>query len=739
MVGKGRDSIGGRDTKQNARSKKSGRSSCIDGRVIRSCDPTEVDIEDGPPPEQEALTVIGNGFSVADSFIGVTHSGTHFHAADPDTTLPPGNPPIGAFIDWMEVGGFFGDEECRGLAQFRLAEIDGSLTTATVQVRVADLFAYGYSPEADGIDGLFGQDGPASGTFTVEAYDANGTEETDDYEATSLGTLGTIDPTTITADDILSFDVKDELQTQLDASATHLGIRIRQTTRDMDEGAATFIEPKLIINGGSANYTTFDGTGDYFHIDGGFLTSGALTTLSGACWVRVQSGWSTSALFGESGTTGDFGWFFYISNTGQILLMASDDGVARQWQSAAGEVTADAWIHLAFTYNAGTVTVYKDGATVTQQSNSTAASITRTSEFAIGAVQTDGTPATLATVDLARIAIEKVEWSSATVTDIMNGTVPATAWYFPYGDNYESQQYVQPLHKAGDPTTFGTGAFTLTPAPPPVAPTTIWEFLSGDITEGDWNTYRAALDTGSEGRPVGETGGETHDMGAGELIFAPTPHEVAEYAAGDLRCERYVPAQNHHTLLAADGEALDAAFEDFYLVKETDYVITCQWTLGGNSEADWRDSSKLTFGLLWEMWQPKTGPTWATWAGGGQAPIQIMVNNTGTGDNELLLYLRGSTDDNTYTTTTVVPLATTLVATHKVELRFRLSKTVTTAWSVFHNDVFKGSGQQEIGVDRSPGGSYSAGDASPQIGLYVGSSSIAGYWADVERHTIAKV
>ena len=61
----------------------------------------------------------GQTYSVGNGFTGGTHpEGSHFHSSNLDE-LPVGNPPT-IFPGAAEVGGFFGDEEIRGISEFSL-------------------------------------------------------------------------------------------------------------------------------------------------------------------------------------------------------------------------------------------------------------------------------------------------------------------------------------------------------------------------------------------------------------------------------------------------------------------------------------------------------------------------------------------------------------------------------------------------------------------------------------------
>ena len=97
--------------------------------------------------------VAGQTSSISNGFTAIFHpEGSHFHSSNL-TELPPGNPDI-LLPGVAEVGGFFGDEEIRGVSEF---ELQNAAEKATLLFDVLDLFELGLSPESSGIDGLFGE------------------------------------------------------------------------------------------------------------------------------------------------------------------------------------------------------------------------------------------------------------------------------------------------------------------------------------------------------------------------------------------------------------------------------------------------------------------------------------------------------------------------------------------------------------------------------------------------------
>ena len=90
----------------------------------------------------------GTTYSVANGFTAGTHpEGSHFHSSNLED-LPPGNPSV-PLSGVAEVGGFFGDEEVRGVTEFPL---QAAAPQAILEFDVLDLFELGISPEVNGVD-----------------------------------------------------------------------------------------------------------------------------------------------------------------------------------------------------------------------------------------------------------------------------------------------------------------------------------------------------------------------------------------------------------------------------------------------------------------------------------------------------------------------------------------------------------------------------------------------------------
>lgn len=187
----------------------------------------------------ESSSILGTTYSIGNGFLSGTHpEGSHFHSSNLEE-LPPGNPPV--FFDGAaEVGGFFGDEEIRGISEFDL-ESGATVDQALLVFDVLDTFLEGLSPESRGVDGLFNQ-GALDGVVNVFPYVADGVEAFSDFQATPI----TSEPIlAITVDDdllggdTLSVDIT-SLYNDLVASGDDLGIRLQLADPDPDAGAITF-------------------------------------------------------------------------------------------------------------------------------------------------------------------------------------------------------------------------------------------------------------------------------------------------------------------------------------------------------------------------------------------------------------------------------------------------------------------------------------------------------------------
>ncbi|WP_163314262.1 hypothetical protein, partial [Enterobacter hormaechei] len=74
------------------------------------------------------------------------------------------------------------------------------------------------------------------GTIIVDAYAGNNREDISDYQAASLGQVGTfnIDPASFNVGDVFSFDVTGFFNSLISSGGTSLGIRLRESSSNAD-------------------------------------------------------------------------------------------------------------------------------------------------------------------------------------------------------------------------------------------------------------------------------------------------------------------------------------------------------------------------------------------------------------------------------------------------------------------------------------------------------------------------
>lgn len=165
---------------------------------------------------------ITNGFTfTVASAGGSCGTGTHYHS---NTGGAYGNPAGKA-----EVGNY--SSECvRGLSEYNLSGLSAA-SSAYVTFNVYKL------------GGLFTgvNDYPFSGMINVLAYDGNNTEDIADYQAASLGTVGSFSTIGLGLGDVLSFDITSFFNAAVNASKSSLGIRLQRASESStNAGAETF-------------------------------------------------------------------------------------------------------------------------------------------------------------------------------------------------------------------------------------------------------------------------------------------------------------------------------------------------------------------------------------------------------------------------------------------------------------------------------------------------------------------
>jgi hypothetical protein len=167
---------------------------------------------------QAATITDGFTFTVA-SGGGDTSVGTHFHS---NTGGAFGNPAGKAEV------GRYSSEGVRGLSEYNLT----GLSTASSAFVTFNVFQAG---------GLFPgvNDFPFTGTIKVDGYAGNNLEDIADYQAPSIGAVGTFGTGGLAVGGILSFDITGLFNAALANGDVSLGMRLIADPLN-DNGAWTF-------------------------------------------------------------------------------------------------------------------------------------------------------------------------------------------------------------------------------------------------------------------------------------------------------------------------------------------------------------------------------------------------------------------------------------------------------------------------------------------------------------------
>ena len=155
-----------------------------------------------------SATLITNGFTFAVASNGSNQSsGTHFHSS---TAGDYGNPAGKAEV------GRFSTEEVRGLSEYNLTGQSSAISAFVT----FNAFKAG---------GLFvgTNDTPFTGTISALAYAGNNSENVSDYQAASIGTIGSFSTAGLLVGNVLSFDITSIFNAAILASDTSLGIRLQ--------------------------------------------------------------------------------------------------------------------------------------------------------------------------------------------------------------------------------------------------------------------------------------------------------------------------------------------------------------------------------------------------------------------------------------------------------------------------------------------------------------------------------
>lgn len=268
--------------------------------------------------------------------------------------------------------------------------------------------------------------------------------------------------------------------------------------------------------------------------------------------------------------------------------------------------------------------------------------------------------------------------------------------------------------------------------PPPVE-TQFWSWSAGDITQGEWNTYRSSLPTGSQGRPQGEHATKhTFDVvstGQPYRIHAGQGDEVAEMEAnGNLRFRRdQTPRQDEHTTLLPSG-GYDAWETSFYLKPLRNYRFEFGITLEDPPDIDtyWKVNS---FKILWQM-HPGTFP--GTWNDVTNPPLALQIFNS-----VFELRVRGSNQSTptgvTHQTTDQWPLT---LGHHDFVIRTRFDWTGSTGYChLWMDGQIRASRFGPVGMNHSA--AATANSMFPSFGLYTfldGGIAQSDYFRITEEH-----
>lgn len=308
----------------------------------------------------QTVTIGGQTYAISDAFTESGHgTGSHWH----NTSLAgPPAPALATVKRYAEVGGFFGDEEVRGVSEFSIAGQATVATNVLLKFVVSDLLADGISP--DQIDGLFGQ-GALAADFNVVGFAANGTEELEDYQAAALATLATIDPTTLTAGQEITVDVTSYYNARRANGDTWLGIRLQLAVSDPDAGAITFEDFRLEITGPTTTYTdiprvarkvlTFDGVNDRVSA----TVPSVVFPISMSAWFLLDTSGASRTILAVSDNA--FGFLRIYYDGANLRVGRRFDGASEVGTDTI-PISLGKWHHVVAVFEAAnSVRVYLDG------------------------------------------------------------------------------------------------------------------------------------------------------------------------------------------------------------------------------------------------------------------------------------------------------------------------------------------------------------------------------------------
>ena len=261
------------------------------------------------------------------------------------------------------------------------------------------------------------------------------------------------------------------------------------------------------------------------------------------------------------------------------------------------------------------------------------------------------------------------------------------------------------------------------PVPPPL-PAASENIFTLDTTSSEITTYRATLPvlypTSAPVRPGGRNSKKLTQASNSHKIWAVQNHEVFTGGTGtQLIMERFSDYGEKHMLCAMHGPVHDAwdGTGGGYLKANTDIEILATITISddGYTLAEYKNGTNNPWLVMFEGWQNTAGMS------SGDVPLQIIIDQLvpATGDNQVLLRLRGSTETTptAYTAENSFLLDDVVIGSHDLKIQVKFDYTGVDAYCrVWWNDVLKVDTTQSIGINRV--GNTELGSWAPLVGNY---------------------
>ena len=160
--------------------------------------------------------------------------------------------------------------------------------------------------------------------------------------------------------------------------------------------STTTLQPKVAVSGTVQEGVVFDGVDDYLTL-GARLTSGSITALTVAAWVKTTSANNFCIASEYDSSLNKRAWFLGHNNgvgalatINKLTVWISGNGTTRPLAYSGGTTINDgAWHHVAFTFSSGTLLLYVDGVaeTLTKHADTGTATIyDGTESCVIGAI-----------------------------------------------------------------------------------------------------------------------------------------------------------------------------------------------------------------------------------------------------------------------------------------------------------------------------------------------------------------